>query len=159
MSISNIGHSILHTQNKNLHLKNILHVPTASKNLVSVHHLASDNNAYLEFHPNFFFIKDRATKQTLHQGRCQGGLYPLAAHPPRSSSPKQMLGINKPSTSRWHSRLGHPSFPIVKQVVSTNNLPCVSNKEIQSICDSCQRDKVINFPILNLLVFLVLLLS
>jgi hypothetical protein len=33
----------------------VLHVPSAAKNLVSVHKLAADNNAYLEFHPNFFF--------------------------------------------------------------------------------------------------------
>jgi hypothetical protein len=31
----------------------------------------------LEFHPNFFLIKDKATRKILHQGRCEGGLYPL----------------------------------------------------------------------------------
>jgi hypothetical protein len=30
MTISNIGHSVLHTPNKNLHLRNILHVPSAN---------------------------------------------------------------------------------------------------------------------------------
>lgn len=78
MSISNIGHTVLHTPSSNLHLNNILHVPSTRKNLVSVHKLALDNNAFLEFHPNFFLIKDRATKKVLHKGRCHGGLYPLA---------------------------------------------------------------------------------
>jgi hypothetical protein len=31
MKISNIGHSVLHTPDKNLHLKNILNVPSANK--------------------------------------------------------------------------------------------------------------------------------
>jgi hypothetical protein len=58
MKISNIGQTVLHTPSAKLHLKNILHVPSAHKNLISVHCLTSDNNAFLEFHPNYFFIKD-----------------------------------------------------------------------------------------------------
>jgi hypothetical protein len=78
MKISNIGHTTLHIPLKILHLNNILHVPSAHKNLVSVHRLASDNNIFLEFHPKFFLIKDQETKRILHQGRCRGGLYPAA---------------------------------------------------------------------------------
>jgi hypothetical protein len=77
MNISNIGHATLHTPNRDLHLKNILHVPKAHKIFASVHRINSDNNVFLEFHPNFFLVKDRETKTTLHQGRCEGGLYPL----------------------------------------------------------------------------------
>jgi hypothetical protein len=84
MAISNVGHSILHTPRKDLHLQNILHVPSASKSLVSVHRLTSDNDTFIEFHPNFFLIKDRVTRKTLHQGRCEGGLYPL--RPQRSGA-------------------------------------------------------------------------
>ena len=43
MEISHIGHAIVPTHTRNLHLNNILHVPTAAKNLVSVHCLAKDN--------------------------------------------------------------------------------------------------------------------
>jgi len=58
MNISNIGHATLHTPAADLYLKNILHVPKVQKNLVSVHKLALDNHVFLEFHPNFFLIKD-----------------------------------------------------------------------------------------------------
>lgn len=58
MEIKNIGHSIVPTPSRNLHLNNILHVPQAAKNLVSVHRLAKDNSAFLEFHPDYFLIKD-----------------------------------------------------------------------------------------------------
>ena len=125
MKISNIGHTILHTPSKDLHLKNILHVPSTYKNLVSVYCLTSDNNTFLEFHPNFFLTKDRGTRKVLHQGRCRGGLCPLGASSTKASSSKQVYGVSKPSMSRWHSRLGHPSFSIVEHVVRDNNLPCV----------------------------------
>jgi hypothetical protein len=64
------------------------------KNLVSVHHLATDNRAFLEFHPNFFFIKDQATKKTLLEAKCSGGLYPLP-----ESRREAHSGV-KPSTAR-----------------------------------------------------------
>jgi histone deacetylase 1/2 len=69
MNISHIGHATISTPSRNLHLKNVLHVPNACKNLVSVHHLASDNNAFWEFHPIFSLIKDQATKHILLRGR------------------------------------------------------------------------------------------
>ena len=49
MKISNIGHTILHTPSVELHLKNILHVPSAHKNLVSVHRLTQITMPFLNF--------------------------------------------------------------------------------------------------------------
>jgi hypothetical protein len=77
MNINHIGKAIVSTPNCNLKLHNVFHVPNAKKNLVSVHRLAVDNNAFLEFHPNFFLIKDQATRRTLLEGKCRGGLYPF----------------------------------------------------------------------------------
>lgn len=54
--ISHIDDLVIET-NHNLHLKNILHVSSSSKNLVFVNRLAIDNQVYIEFHP-FFLIKD-----------------------------------------------------------------------------------------------------
>jgi hypothetical protein len=58
MKISHIGHTIVSTSSRNLHLKNVLHVPDAAKNLVSIHRLTRDNFAFLEFHPHYFSVKD-----------------------------------------------------------------------------------------------------
>jgi histone deacetylase 1/2 len=147
MNINHIGHAIVSTPSRNLHLRNILHVPKAKKNLVSVHRLAADNNAYFEFHPNFFLIKDHETKKTLLEGRCKGGLYPLP------ESCKEALSAARPSVARWHSRLGHPSFPIVNRVVSDNNLSCSREITIASVCDSCQHAKIHQLPYPSHLVF------
>jgi hypothetical protein len=75
MQISHIGHVVLHTPSSPLHLKNILHVPSASKNMLSVHRLTLDNHVFLEFHPFFFLIKDLVTRRILFKGPYHGGLY------------------------------------------------------------------------------------
>jgi hypothetical protein len=96
MNISNIGHATLHTPNRSLHLKDILHVPKAHKSRASVHRITSDNNVFLAFHPNFFLIKGRSTKTISHQGRCEGGLYPLGLKQGSTSRSKHVFGVNKP---------------------------------------------------------------
>jgi histone deacetylase 1/2 len=144
MKISNVGSTILHTPHKKLHLQNILHVPAANKNLASVHRLTSDNNALIEFHPNHFLIKDRVTKKIIHQGRCEVGLYPLWLQ--EAKSRKQVFGAIKPSTSRWHSCLGHPSFSIVERVVKNNSLPFVSDENSSSVCGSYLKAKSHQLP-------------
>ena len=142
MSISHVGHSILHTSDRDLILKNVLHVPQAKKNLVSVHRFTTDNNVFLEFHPSFFLVKDQATKKTILRGRSSGGLYPF----PSSSSARGKVACSatKISVDMWHHRLGHPSISVVRQVVSRNNLPHVSSPE--SVCDACQQAKSHQLP-------------
>jgi hypothetical protein len=58
-------------------------------------------------------------------------------HASSRDSNKQAFVSNKPSTSRWHDRLGHPALPIVERVLSLNKLLYDSNKGSSSICDSC----------------------
>jgi hypothetical protein len=129
MHISHIGQSTIHTPTRDLHLKDILHVPSTKKNLVFVHRLASDNNVFFEFHHNFFLIKDRDTRSTLLKGPCRTGLYPF----PSSSTSKQAFGVNKVSVARWHSRLGHPSFPIVEKVLKSHDLPYLLDSNKHSV--------------------------
>ena len=115
-----VGHSIIHTPHNSIHLRNILHVPNASKSLLSAHKIGLDNNAFVEIHPFFFLIKDRATKEIMFRGPCYGGLYPLV--PTSTDSTKHTFITLKPSSSTWHRRLGHPSSFIVQQVLRKNNL-------------------------------------
>ena len=57
MNITHIGSSIVKNPMKNLHLKDVLHVPQTSKNLVSVHRFSLDNNVLIEFYPYFFWLR------------------------------------------------------------------------------------------------------
>jgi hypothetical protein len=43
---------------RNLVLNIVLHVPAATKNLISVHKFTLDNDMFIEFHPFYFLIKD-----------------------------------------------------------------------------------------------------
>ena len=145
MDICHVGHSVVRTPPHNFQLRNILHVPNASKNLLSVHRFTLDNHVFIEFHPSFFLIKDQATRNIIHRGRCVGGLYPLISSSV-SSNEKQAFAVTKPSHAKWHSRLGHPSFAIVRRVISKNKLPFVRTKRIESICDPCQKAKSHQLP-------------
>jgi histone deacetylase 1/2 len=140
MNINHIGKAVVSTPNGNLKLNNVLHVPSAKKNLVSVHRLATDNHAFLEFHPNFFLIKDQATRRTLLEGKCRGGLYPLP------ESRREAHSAVNPSTARWHSRLGHLALSIVNRVISENKLPCVREARQDTVCDACQQAKSHQLP-------------
>lgn len=153
MSISHIGHSIVKTPSRDLHLKNILYVPNANKNLVFVHRLATDNSAFLEFHPNFFLIKNQVTKKTLLRGRCQQGLYSLPSAPPN----KQAFSAIKQTFEKWHNRLGHPSSPIVEKVISNFKLPILVELNKNSVCDACQKAKNHQLPYSSLRVCLAFL--
>jgi hypothetical protein len=157
MNIRHIGQSTIHTPDKILDLRNILHVPSTKKNLVSVHCLASDNNVYLEFHPEFFLIKDRDTRSTLLRGPCRRGMYPLPSTP--ASSSKQACGVNKVPFDRWHRGLGHPSSRIAKKSLEIINF-CVFLIQITMLCVMRAKDlRVINFHIPCLPVFPLNLLS
>jgi hypothetical protein len=75
--IHHIGSSILCSSNQDFFLKNILHVPSISQNLLSVYQFAKDNSVFFEFHPSFFCIKDLFSGATLLRGKSKDGLYPL----------------------------------------------------------------------------------
>ena len=99
---------------------------------------------FVEFHPWFFYVKDQDTKRVLLKGRCVGGLYPLVSS--SSLRNKQVFSATKLSATRWHDRLGHPSFKIVQQILSHNKIPCSNESSVESICDSCQRAKSHQLP-------------
>ncbi|KAH9652235.1 retrovirus-related pol polyprotein from transposon RE1 [Citrus sinensis] len=80
-------------------LKDMLFVPSITKNLLSISKLTSENSLSVEFCGNFCFVKDMKG-QVLLQGSAEKGLYKLLLKPkPQSSSPTSHLSqsqINKP---------------------------------------------------------------
>jgi histone deacetylase 1/2 len=144
MNIHHIGHSVIHTPSHDLHLNNILHVPQATKSLLSTSRLAHDNHAFVEYWPNSFVVKDQDTREVLLQGRCVNGLYP-SPFSSTSSIGHHVYGVAKSSSSLWHRRLGHPSFVVVYQVLHDNSISfSESNKE--SVSNACQMAKSHQLP-------------
>jgi len=52
----------------NLLLSKLLHVPTISKNLLSISQFAKDNSVYFEFHPNVCLVKSQGSNDILLKG-------------------------------------------------------------------------------------------
>ncbi|KAH9725225.1 hypothetical protein KPL70_007794 [Citrus sinensis] len=106
LSISHVGHAFLSFRASNCHslhhvitLKDMLFVPSITKNLLSISKLTSDNSLSVEFCGNIFFVKDMKG-QVLLQSLAEKGLYNLLLKPkPLSLSPASHLSqsqINKP---------------------------------------------------------------
>ena len=79
VSIANIGETSFNSHStsfsRKLHLKNLLHVPNITKNLLSVSQFAKDNSVFFEFNPNFCFVKDLGTREIVLKGILEKGLY------------------------------------------------------------------------------------
>jgi histone deacetylase 1/2 len=97
-------------------------------------------DVFFEFHPWYFLVKDRDSREVLLRGGCRGGLYNLDV-----SSVKQVFSSVKVSRAQWHSRLGHPATPIVQHILHRHELPSVlANKNL--VCDACQQGKSHQLP-------------
>jgi hypothetical protein len=142
LHIHHIGSSILYSSTKDFFLKNILHVPHISQNLLSVYQFAKDNKVFFEFHPSFFCIKDQFSGAILLSGKSKDGLYPL--HSLHQIKPRAFIG-ERVSLSQWHACLGHPALRVVRQVLSNHHLAVSTNKS-SPICHACQLGKSHRLP-------------
>jgi hypothetical protein len=92
LSINHIGSAHISCPNRSFILKNLLHVPSICKNLLSVSKFAHDNSVFFEFHSSFFVIKDCRTRSILHQGPLKHGLYQLLPSLTSTPSPYSLVG-------------------------------------------------------------------
>jgi hypothetical protein len=117
LNIKSFGLSIL--QCKTPHkshflLKDILHCPNASANLLSINKFCLDNNCWFALTGSSFTVKDNMTGEVLLQGPSENGLYPIPMHPKFLNKWKGLtahLGV-KTIDVVWHQRLGHPSVSV-----------------------------------------------
>jgi len=143
LSIHHIGHTCLFSPTLQFDLLNVLHVPKISKNLLSVHKFTFDTNTFFEFHPDYFLLKDRRSKKLLLHGPNSHGLYQFPFFNNKSSL--SILIGERVSFPQWHSRLGHPSLKLVRQILSSFQLP-VSNSKVTDPCSACLSSKSKQLP-------------
>jgi histone deacetylase 1/2 len=149
LHISHVGHSTLNTTAKPLALRNILHVPHITKNLLSAHKLTKDNNVFVEIHPYHFVVKELESRRRVLEGRCEAGLYPI--RPSEIKANKcAMLSSTSTSKEQWHRRLGHPSSQVVHSILRLNKIS-FCNSSHANVCNACQMAKShqLPFPISN----------
>ncbi|KAB2629117.1 hypothetical protein D8674_033912 [Pyrus ussuriensis x Pyrus communis] len=127
LCISHTGHALINTPNAVFQLHDVLLVPQASHNLLSVYKFVYDNWCSLTFDPFGFYIKDLSTGRMLFQGPSEGGLYPFYWNASNGISgiavSPHALMIAKDDITTWHRRLGHPSSLALHKVVNKAHSP------------------------------------
>ncbi|KAH9782586.1 hypothetical protein KPL71_008966 [Citrus sinensis] len=104
LTITHVGNASLRLSGSKttcILLKDILLVPSITKNLLSISKLTSDNNISIEFCVNVCFVKDKMKGQVLLQGLSEKGLYKLQLKPssPNTQSHESHMSVvhlNKP---------------------------------------------------------------
>ena len=117
LPVTHVGNGKLQTPSHCFRLDNILRVPDLASNLLFVHKLCLQNNAFCYFDANQFLIVDLATGKILYQGLSKDGVYPipfpsqLSADFAIASSLAFKSSVTTPVSNEvmlWHQRLGHP---------------------------------------------------
>ena len=152
--ISNIGHALIRTSNATFRLNDVLLVPQASHNLLSVYKLVHDNWSSLTFDPFRFYIKDLRTRMMLFQGPNEGGLYPFYLNASNGVSgivvSPHALMVAKADIHSRHIRLGHPSSGILHSVLNKSHLPVIGSINKLFVCPACQMGKASRLPFYTL---------
>ncbi|KAG7582826.1 Integrase catalytic core [Arabidopsis suecica] len=145
LSITHTGSLSLPSTSRNLTLNSVLCVPNIQKNLISVYRLCNANKVSVEFFPAHFQVKDLSSGVPLIQGKTKDELYEWPASPSTLSS---FFASTSPKTTLtdWHYRLGHPSFSILKSVISSYSLPCIQSNSVSSLCSDCAINKTHKLP-------------
>ena len=111
--------------------------PKLRKKPVTIDRLASDNNVFLVFHLDFFFLHDQDMMRTLLRGDCQKWLYPVHASPIKARLWSQQTIFLKDGIIR----IGHPGAFITQIIIRNFNLPCIIEYNNTSVCDAYQQAK------------------
>ena len=157
LSVAHIGNGKLLTPSHQFRLDNILRVPALASNLLFVHKLCLQNNAYYYFDATRFLIVDLPTGKVLYQGQSKDDVYPiplsfqLSAAPTPSSSFAFQSSVNSvvsPQVLLWHQRLGHPCSKLLQSALSSfnNTIKIYVNNDICSQCTHCISAKMHKFP-------------
>lgn len=114
LPMHNHSESSLSTSSSPFLLRNLLHVPSITKNLVSVLYFCIDNNCFFEFPSSHVFINDSLTKKTLLTGPTRDDLYLFPIH--NTSFPTVNVSETT-SLAQWRCWMGHPSLALVNHVL------------------------------------------
>lgn len=114
LTVTHFGHTSFHSFDKPLFLRNLLCVQKIKKNLLNVFKFTTDNKLFIEFHSQFFLVKDSTTRKTLRKGNHDpsSGLYQLpspysmlVSHSFQPNNPSKIgvaFSVSKFSANMWH---------------------------------------------------------
>ena len=131
-----------------LTLKDVLHIPRLSCNLLSVGKITLNQHYRANFFPYHCEFQDLASGKTISNAKLSGGLYYFDdGSLPKDSVSTSCLGVisdfGKNDIMLWHFRLGHPSFHYLKRLFPS----LFSNKNPSSFqCEICALAKMHRSP-------------
>jgi hypothetical protein len=89
------------------YLKDVLHVPTITKNLVSVGQMV-EQGLQVTFNPNGCFMEDMKNQgKLIAKGKRNGRMFTLDVNMPEVNSMLFTHGKGVGNTGIWHKRIGH----------------------------------------------------
>ncbi|XP_050141048.1 uncharacterized protein LOC126616999 [Malus sylvestris] len=144
LDVKHIGSTNLFTSDHCLFLKNVLHVPHITVNLLSLKKLCHDNDCWFICDDTVFFIQDKATNVVLYQGRSDGELFTIhvtvfsrSCYVNKGTQDVKVGFVGKMiKIVIWHKRLGHHSEEILTAMLKVAKVP-VSIDSSQSMYTSC----------------------
>ncbi|KAL4272355.1 hypothetical protein GQ457_13G014480 [Hibiscus cannabinus] len=123
LPISSVGNTVLNSPSRPLHLRNILHVPGITKNLISMSKISRDNDIFLEFHASSCLVREEGSGVVILTGSVVDGLYRFDSCLPLVSSSNKLSSVQANVVVKsdmlydlWHRRLGHPTHDSLVQV-------------------------------------------
>lgn len=134
--ITHTGSTTIPTSSRTFTLQNVFCILSMQKNLVSIYQFYITNHISVKFSPSAFQVKDINTGAillmvNLMMAYMSGQLHPLQLPLYRCLT----------TSSEWHSRLGHPSFTIMKNIISKFSLPLSSLLSSSTHCNACSCNK------------------
>jgi histone deacetylase 1/2 len=142
-SIGQASFSSKYSPNRILHLKELLHVPAITKNLLSVSKFAADNDVFFEFHALDCYVKSQVDKQVILKGSLGAdGLYSFH-HLPLLKDPMCLTGSAMPFSAQSATNKSSSTVTSdIESVHSSVSLPLSKNKAVASFTASSSESNV-----------------
>jgi len=117
------------------YLKDVLHVPTITKNLVSVGQMV-EQGLQVTFNPNGYFVEEMKNQNKLiAKGERNGQMFTLDVNMPEVNSMLFTHGKGTGDIGIWHKRVGHVNLQCLELMEKQNlvgGLPKFGTKKVMS---------------------------
>ena len=126
-------------------IKNVLHVPTITKNLVSVGQIV-EQGMQVRFNNEGCFIEKDG--RLIAKGRRDGRLFILDSNEVKSAMYAKGLKTET-NIELWHKRIGHVNLQRLRGMQSKGvviGLPAFESKRVDRVCEACQLGKQHRLP-------------
>ena len=138
--IQHIGNVPFGNNGHQTYLKNILHVPTITKNMISIGQIV-EQGMQVRFNNEGCFI-EKGDRVVAH-GRREGRMFILASTEVKSAMFAKSLKVES-DLNVWHKRISHIYLQKLQNMQSKRvvlGVPSFTAKEIMGICEACQFGK------------------